>query len=172
MRVQAIQLSPYRAGVAGQSHTRLLILSALQTCCCPLALSGSGQSFARSICLELRPPPVAIHSVRDTAHGFLAHGSSVIRPLSWAPWRACDLHVGASPFLVIHTSLDGVLTASAARLIPITSLSPSPRQHIRERSSRPWLLGESHPVAHPVDTSSSARFSSAWFQPPRLTLGS
>src|SRR4051794_8074876 len=58
------------------------------------------------------------HSPRlcyKTVHaGFLAHGSSVIRPLSWAPCWACDLHGGASPFRVIHTSLDGVLTASAA----------------------------------------------------------
>lgn len=29
--------------------------------------------------------------------GFLAHGSAVIRPLSWAPYWACDLHFHASP---------------------------------------------------------------------------
>ncbi len=72
-----------------------------------------------------------------------AHGSSVIRPLSWAPLRACDLHVGASPFRVIPTSLNGVLTASAARLIPITDIPPSPRQPIHGLSPRRWLLGES-----------------------------
>lgn len=44
--VWAIQLSPYRAGVAGPYHTRLLILPALPTCCCSLALSGPGKSFA------------------------------------------------------------------------------------------------------------------------------
>ena len=101
--------------------------------------------------------------------GFLAHGSSVIRPLSWAPFRwlrrlslvhvqtasvirplswapfrACDLHFCASPSRVIPPSLNGVLTASAARLVPTTYLSPSPRQPIRWRSPRPWLLGESH----------------------------
>jgi hypothetical protein len=32
--------------------------------------------------LELRPPLEAIHSVRDTAQSFMAHGSSVMRPLS------------------------------------------------------------------------------------------
>jgi hypothetical protein len=76
--------------------------------------------------------------------GFLAHGSSVIRPWSWAPCWACDLHVGASPSRGIPTSLKGVLRASAALFIPITCISPSPRQHIRELSSRPWLLEESH----------------------------
>jgi hypothetical protein len=86
-----------------------------------------------------------------------SHGSSVIRPWSWAPLRAGDLHVGASPSRVIQTSLDGVLTASAALLVPLTDRSPSPRQPIHERSPRPWLLGESPPVAHPVDTSSSLR---------------
>ena len=146
--VQAIQLSPYRAGVAGPYHTGLLTRPAFPPCCCPLLLSDSGRVGRLEVsCLELRPLPVAIHSVRDMAHGFLAHGSSVIRPLSWAPFRACDLHVGASPLRVIHTSLDGVLTASAALLIPITDISPPPRQPIRELSSRPWLLGESHPRA-------------------------
>ena len=103
--------------------------------------------------------------------GFLAHGSSVIRPLSWAPWWAGDLHVGASPSRVIHTSLSGVLTASAALLVPITSLPPFPRQHIHERSSRRWLLRESHPVAHPVDTCSAARLRSVCLHPPCITPG-
>ena len=81
---------------------------------------------------------------RTVLAGFLAHGSSVIRPWSWAPFRADDLHVCASPLRVIHTSLNGVLTASAARLVPITDLSPSPRQPIHGLSPRRWLLGESH----------------------------
>ena len=96
------------------------------------------------LCPELRPPLVVIPAVRDTAHNFSAHGSSVVRPLSLAPYWACDLHFGASPFRVIHTSLDGVLTASAALLLPITCIPPSPRRHIRELSSQRWLLGESH----------------------------
>jgi hypothetical protein len=86
-----------------------------------------------------------------------SHGSSAMRPLAWAPLRACDLHVDASPSRVIHTSLDDVLTASAVLLVPITGISPSPRQHIRWLSQRPLLLGESYPVAHPVDTSSPLR---------------
>jgi len=44
--VRAMQLSPYRAGVAGPYHTRLLIRPAFQPCCCPLALSGLGQAVA------------------------------------------------------------------------------------------------------------------------------
>jgi hypothetical protein len=87
-----------------------------------------------------RSPRLCFKTVRA---GFLAHGSSVICPLSLAPYRACDLHVRASPSRVIHTSLDGVLTASAARLIPITCRPPSPRRQIRWRSRRRWLLGES-----------------------------
>src|SRR5262245_24489356 len=44
--VQAIQLSPYRSGVAGPPHTRLLRFPAFQPCACPLALSGPGQAVA------------------------------------------------------------------------------------------------------------------------------
>src|SRR5215510_12783343 len=100
-----------------------------------------------------RCSPVRLQSARESlppsllqnrAAGFLAHGSSVIRPLSRAPCWACDLHVSASPSRGIPTSLRGVLRASAALLSPITCIPPSPRQHIRELSSRPWLLEESH----------------------------
>jgi hypothetical protein len=97
-------------------------------------------------------PRLCFKTVRAS---FPAHGSSVIHPRSWAPYGACDLHVGASPSRVIPTSLHGVLTASAALLVPITSRSPSPRQPIRWLSQRPWLLGESHPVPYAVDTCSS-----------------
>src|SRR5262249_53763071 len=44
--VQAIQLSPYRSGVAGPPHTRLLWSPAFRPCACPLALSGPGQAVA------------------------------------------------------------------------------------------------------------------------------
>jgi hypothetical protein len=46
IRVRTIQLSPYRAGVAGLSLTHLRIPPTLQTGSCPLALSGLGKSFA------------------------------------------------------------------------------------------------------------------------------
>src|SRR5437764_2794863 len=44
--VRAIQLSPYRVGVAGPCHTRLLTSPAFQPCCCSLALSGLGKAVA------------------------------------------------------------------------------------------------------------------------------
>src|SRR4030095_6338171 len=44
--VRAIQLSPYRVGVAGPCHTRLLTSPAFQPCCCSLALSGLGEAVA------------------------------------------------------------------------------------------------------------------------------
>jgi hypothetical protein len=91
-----------------------------------------------------RSPRLGFRTVRER---FPSHGSSVIHPLSWAPFRACDLHVGASSLRIIHPSLTGGLMASAALLVPLTYLSPSPRQHIRELSSPPWLLGESFPHA-------------------------
>ncbi len=46
IRVQAMQLSPYRAGVAGPYPPRLRIPPAFQPCCCPLALSGRGEAVA------------------------------------------------------------------------------------------------------------------------------
>src|ERR671923_727878 len=61
--VRAMQLSPYRAGVAGPCPTRLLTSPAFQPCCCSLALSGLGEAVAsESFCLELRPPQEAIPS--------------------------------------------------------------------------------------------------------------
>src|SRR5262252_4781098 len=44
--VRAMQLSPYRAGVAGPCHTRLLTSPAFRPCCCSLALSGLGEVVA------------------------------------------------------------------------------------------------------------------------------
>ncbi len=44
--VWAIQLSPYRVGVAGPCHTRLLTSPAFRPCCCSLALSGLGEAVA------------------------------------------------------------------------------------------------------------------------------
>ena|SRR5437764_6329846 len=45
-RIQAIQLSPYRAGVAGRSRTRLRATPAFHPCSCPLLLSDSGKVVA------------------------------------------------------------------------------------------------------------------------------
>ncbi len=87
---------------------------------------------------ELRPPLVAIPSVRDTAHTFAAHGSSVMCPLSevsvWlspTAQRTCDLTFRASP-LAGHRSLAFTHGFSAffALLLRITCTSPSSRQLI------------------------------------------
>src|SRR5262249_10627696 len=41
-----MRLSPYRVGVAGPWHTRLLTSPAFRPCCCSLALSGLGKAVA------------------------------------------------------------------------------------------------------------------------------
>src|SRR4029434_11253965 len=46
--VWAIQLSPYRAGLAGRHGTRLPVLPAFLACSCPLGLSPSGESMTQS----------------------------------------------------------------------------------------------------------------------------
>jgi len=87
---------------------------------------------------ELRPPLVAIPSVRDTAHTFAAHGSSVMCPLSevsvWlsqTAQRTCDLTFRASPLRGIAPSrLHAGSSAFLALLLLITCSSPSSRQRI------------------------------------------
>ena len=44
--IQAFQLPPYRAGVAGRSRTRLRAAPAFHPCSCPLLLSDSGKVVA------------------------------------------------------------------------------------------------------------------------------
>jgi len=85
-----------------------------------------------------------------------SHGSSLIRPLSLVSLRTCDLCFGASPSRVIYTSLTGVFIAYPALLTPITYIPAAPRQLIHWLSQRPWLLGASLPVPHPVDTCSAS----------------
>ena len=51
--VQAIQLSPYRMGLAGRHCTRLPVTPAFPTCSCPLQLSLSGQSMTQESPFEL-----------------------------------------------------------------------------------------------------------------------
>ena len=69
----------------------------------------------------------------------MAHGSSVMRPLSsgippavYNSWGTCDLTVHASPLWDIAPSRQGAGSrAYAALLRPITCTSPSARQPIR-----------------------------------------
>src|SRR5215475_1301974 len=51
--VQAIQLSPYRAGLAGRHRTRLPMSPAFPTCSCSLRLSPSGKSMTQKPPFEL-----------------------------------------------------------------------------------------------------------------------
>jgi hypothetical protein len=51
--VRAMQLSPYRAGLAGRHCTRLPVPPAFPTCSCPLQLSLSGQSMTQESPFEL-----------------------------------------------------------------------------------------------------------------------
>ena len=51
--VRAIQLSPYRAGLAGRHDTRLPVPPAFPTGSCPLWLSPSGQSMTQESPFEL-----------------------------------------------------------------------------------------------------------------------
>ena len=51
--IQAIQLSPYRAGLAGRHPTRLPMAPASPTCSCPLRLSPSGKSMTQESPFEL-----------------------------------------------------------------------------------------------------------------------
>jgi len=143
IEVQAMRLSPYRTGLAGRHRQRLRVSPASLTCSCPLQLSPSGESDGPEVSLRTSPGCTRYPTSRAAAHGFLAHGSSVRRPRSWAPWWAGALHSGASPCRVIQTSLAGGRTASPTRGIPITDRPPSPRQPLRGLAPRPWLLGAS-----------------------------
>ena len=51
--VRAMQLSPYRAGLAGRHDTRLPVPPAFPTGSCPLQLSPSGQSMTQESLFEL-----------------------------------------------------------------------------------------------------------------------
>src|SRR5262249_43473239 len=53
IEVRAIQLSPYRAGLAGRHSTRLPMPPAFPTGSCPLQLSPSGESMTQESPFEL-----------------------------------------------------------------------------------------------------------------------
>ena len=72
--VQAIQLSPYRAGLAGRHPTRLPMAPASPTCSCPLRLSPSGESDDPEASLRTSPDCVRDSAPRPAAHAFTAPG--------------------------------------------------------------------------------------------------
>src|SRR5262249_38787830 len=59
--VQAMQLSPYHAGLAGRHCRRLRVTPASRACCCPLRLSPSGEPDDPGTSLRV-PPDCVTHS--------------------------------------------------------------------------------------------------------------
>ena len=82
IRVQAVELSPYHAGLAERPPTRLQMASAFPTCSCPLWLSPLGESDGPEVSLRTSLDWIKDSMPRTAAHSFLAHGSSVISLLA------------------------------------------------------------------------------------------
>src|SRR5574341_443246 len=76
MGMQAVELSPYHAGLAGRHHTRLLVSPAFPTCSCPLWLSPSGKSDGPEVSLRTSLDWVKDAVPRTAAHAFTSHGST------------------------------------------------------------------------------------------------
>src|SRR5512135_3922369 len=68
--IQAMQLSPYHAGLAGRHLQRLPVTPASPTCSFPLRLSPSGQSDDPGASLRAPPDCVRDSTPRSTAHSF------------------------------------------------------------------------------------------------------
>src|SRR5262249_26171624 len=77
--VQAIQLSPYHAGLAGQRLWRLPASPASRACSFPLWLSPSGQPDGPETFLRVPPGCARDSAPRSTAHCINASGSSTDR---------------------------------------------------------------------------------------------
>src|SRR3954453_11852931 len=75
--IQAMQLSPYRAGLAGRHLQRLPVTPASPTCSFPLRLSPSGQSDDPGASLRAPPDCVRDSTPRSAAHTCASSGSPV-----------------------------------------------------------------------------------------------
>src|SRR5919109_2159472 len=130
--IQAIQLSPYRAGVAGRSRTRLRATPAFHPCSCPLLLSDSGKVVAsKSFALNfghLRWRFTRCAPWR-TLSPHTAHERGLLRERSIAPAPRCIPH--------------GQLCAFAGYLCTVarpSPLGPSPcARFSRTRTTMPSL---------------------------------
>ena len=80
--IQAMQLSPYRAGLAGRHLERLPVTPAFPTCSFPLRLSPSGQSDDPGASLRAPPDCIRDSTPRSAAYTFASSGSPVVH--SWA----------------------------------------------------------------------------------------
>jgi hypothetical protein len=74
--VQAIQLSPYHAGLAGRHRWRLPAAPASRACSCPLGLSPSGEPDGPETFLRVPPGCARDSAPRPAAHHISAYGSS------------------------------------------------------------------------------------------------
>src|SRR6516164_9201401 len=92
--IQAIQLSPYHAGLAGRHLQRLPVAPAFRACCCPLWLSPSGKPDDPGTFLRVPPDCVRDSTPRSAAHGFPAPGSRT-RRFTRALTAGCGRHAGA-----------------------------------------------------------------------------
>src|SRR5215471_5991375 len=77
--VQAIQLSPYHAGLAGRHLWRLRATPASRACSCPLRLSPSGEPDGPETFLRVPPGCARDSAPRPAAHRIRAYGSSTSR---------------------------------------------------------------------------------------------
>src|SRR5262252_1748600 len=77
IEVQAIQLSPYRAGLAGHHPTRLPMAPASPICSCPLRLSPSGKSDDPEASLRTSPDCIRDSAPRPAAHAFTTSGGPI-----------------------------------------------------------------------------------------------
>src|SRR5262245_32234258 len=77
IRVQAIQLSPYHAGLAGQHLWRLPASPASRACSFPLQLSPSGEPDGPETFLRVPPGCARASAPRSAAHPFDAYSSSI-----------------------------------------------------------------------------------------------
>ena len=134
IEVQAIQLSPYRAGLAGRHPTRLPMAPASPTCSCPLRLSPSGQSDDPEASLCTSPDCVRDSAPRPAAHALTTSGST---PLVHLYGTALKRPV---TFLQLHRAFP--VDSSRVRWVPLL-----PSAHRRGAfASRP------HPGVHGFPT--------------------
>lgn len=129
--VRAMQLSPYRAGLAGRHGTRLPVPPAFPTGSCPLWLSPSGQSMTQESPFELLLTVSRIqHRVpRRTLSPHTAHDRGILWERSISPAPRCILH--------------GQLCAFAGYLCTVSRPSPSGpspcTRFSRIRTTMPYL---------------------------------
>src|SRR5947209_1987063 len=73
--IQAMRLSPYRAGLAGRHLQRLPVTPAFLACSFPLRLSPSGKPDGPGTFLRVPPDCVRDSTPRSAAHALASSGS-------------------------------------------------------------------------------------------------